>query len=156
MKQSVAAVHSTCWLDGASALLLDLRPLLVFGKLALLRGASLACLVGGLWGGICLIVSGALGVMSGLRLCKCFCLGPVVMFATRRIIPGLEKYNPFDGQQTTSAPVVGAGAALAVMSPARGARPPPFTPSAQQLINTEQLRRRTVGIYPTLARGNLE
>ena len=151
MKQSLAAVHSTCWLDGASALLLDLRPLLVFGKLALLRGASLACLVGGLWGGICLIVSGALGVMSGLRPCKCFCLGPVVMFATQRIIPGLEKYNPFDDRKTTSAPVVVAEAALVVMSPARDPRPPPFTPSAQQQINTEQLHHCTVLLFETEA-----
>ena len=37
----MAAVHLTCWLAGASVLLLDLRLLLVFGMLALLRGASL-------------------------------------------------------------------------------------------------------------------
>ena len=64
------------------------------------------------------------------------------MLATQRIIRGPEKYNPFDDQQTTSAPAVGAGAALAVMSPARDTRPPPFTPPVQQQINTEQLHRR--------------
>ena len=56
LMQSVAAAHSTCCLASASALLLGLRLQLVFGMLVLLRGASLACLDGVLWGGICLII----------------------------------------------------------------------------------------------------
>ena len=80
--------------------------------------------------------------MSGRGPCTYYCLGPVVKLTTQTTIPGLEKCIPFDDQQTTSAPAAGAGAALAVMSPARDTRPPPFTPSAQQLINTEQLHRQ--------------
>ena len=58
----------------------------MFGVLALLRGASQAYLGGGLWGGICAIVSGALGVMSSRRPCTYFYLAsfaalPIVSLA---------------------------------------------------------------------------
>ncbi|XP_037071351.1 uncharacterized protein LOC119089276, partial [Pollicipes pollicipes] len=48
--------------------------LLVFGVLALLQGSSQAYLGGGLWGGICVIVSGALGIISSRRPCAYFYL----------------------------------------------------------------------------------
>ena len=48
--------------------------LLVFGILALLQGASQAYLGGGLWGGVCVIVSGTLGIMSSRRPCTYFYL----------------------------------------------------------------------------------
>ena len=68
-----------------------------------------------------------------------FSLGPAVKFA-RTINPGLEKYN-LDGQQTTSAPVAGAVAVLAVMSPIQDT-PTAVHPSAQQQISTEQPHRQ--------------
>ena len=48
--------------------------LLVFGVLALLQGSSQAYLGGGLWGGVCVIVCGTLGIMSSRRPCTYFYL----------------------------------------------------------------------------------
>ena len=53
-------------------------------------------------GVIFVLVSDALCVMSGRRTCKYLWLDSAVMLATQTTIPGL-KYNPSDGQQTTSA-----------------------------------------------------
>ncbi|XP_043188142.1 uncharacterized protein LOC122363212 [Amphibalanus amphitrite] len=58
---------------GMGKLLLGLL-LLVFGVLALLQGSSQAYLGGGLWGGVCVIVSGTLGIMSSRRPCTYFYL----------------------------------------------------------------------------------
>ncbi|KAF0290416.1 Secretory carrier-associated membrane protein 1 [Amphibalanus amphitrite] len=66
---------------------------------------------------------------------------PAVKSATQSNAPGLEEYNPFDGQQTAAAPAAGTGAAPAVMSPTQDTQPPPpYTASSQQQINTEQLQ----------------
>ncbi|XP_043188455.1 secretory carrier-associated membrane protein 1-like isoform X2 [Amphibalanus amphitrite] len=68
---------------------------------------------------------------------------PAVKSATQSNAPGLEEYNPFDGQQTAAAPAAGTGAAPAVMSPTQDTQPPPpYTASSQQQINTEQLQRQ--------------
>lgn len=66
---------------------------------------------------------------------------PAVKSATQSSAPGLEEYNPFDGQQTAAAPAAVPGAAPAVMSPTQDTQaPPPYTATAQQQINTEQLQ----------------